>query len=212
VRIAIFGDIHGNLIALETFLKFVEKRVDSYICTGDIVNYGPWSEECVSVIRELTNLICVKGNHEDLFTLPSKAGTNELVREFTDCSVQGFTQYEWIKNLPYNQDFHGFKISHTLQERYIYKDSDVEILSPTIIGHSHQQFIRLNLDKMLINPGSIGQNREFINAVQFMIMDTSTNTFESFTLIHDVDAVVLQMKARGYSAQCVDYYLNKPRL
>ena len=66
MRYAVFGDVHGNLPALELFLKSVEKSVDGYICTGDIVNYGPWSKECVERIRTLQNLTCVSGNHEQI--------------------------------------------------------------------------------------------------------------------------------------------------
>jgi len=63
MRILVFSDIHSNLSALEAVLSAAGK-VDAYWCLGDIVGYGPDANECISVVRELPNLICVRGNHD----------------------------------------------------------------------------------------------------------------------------------------------------
>ena len=212
MKVAIFGDVHGNLIALETFLKFARPRVDLFICTGDLVNYGPWSEECVLVIKSLDNLLCVRGNHEDLFLSRDTRKMSPLVAEFTDCSIQGFSQHNWISLLPLDEQFDEFTISHTLESRYIYVNTDIQITSSKIIGHSHQQFVRRQNSCLLINPGSVGQNREFIDLVQFAIYDSDTFTFQFFSLPHDIDSVIYEMKARKYSERCVDYYKSKARI
>ena len=52
MKIGIFSDIHGNLIALEKVLKD-EKDLEEYIILGDVVNYGPWSNECVQILETL---------------------------------------------------------------------------------------------------------------------------------------------------------------
>jgi putative phosphoesterase len=212
MKVAIFGDIHGNLIALETFLNFTRTRVDAYVCTGDIVNYGPWSEECVLILKSLENLLCVKGNHEEIFTSGIDIGINPLVREFTDSAMRGFTQHEWIAQLPLEEQHDEFTVSHTLENRYIYVNTDVSFSSSRIIGHSHQQFIRQQLASLLVNPGSLGQNREFIDLVQFIILDSETKSFQPFSLLHDIDSVISEMKARNFSVRCLDYYQSKPRL
>ena len=66
MKIVVFGDVHGNLPALELMVDDA-KKVDQYICLGDVVNYGPWSNECVQFIAEMENCIKIKGNHEDYF-------------------------------------------------------------------------------------------------------------------------------------------------
>ena len=48
------SDIHGNLPALELALKNIDKE-STIIFLGDIVNYGPWSEECVQLIDTIDN-------------------------------------------------------------------------------------------------------------------------------------------------------------
>lgn len=212
MKVAVFGDVHGNLIALEQFLKFVSNRVDGYVCTGDIVNYGPWSEECVQLVKELPNLICVKGNHEDLFENDDQSLYNELVQEFTITSRQFFSEYVWISSLPYELDFDCYRVAHTLEDRYIYRDTKVHLDRDTIIGHSHQQFIRFFSSKSLLNPGSVGQNREFIDLSQFLVLDLDTRTIEPITLQYNVDLVIQEMKAKKYSSRCIEYYSSKRRL
>jgi len=61
----IFSDIHSNLEALVVILNFLEgKKVDKYICCGDIVGYGPNPNECMELIRRLDKLHIVAGNHD----------------------------------------------------------------------------------------------------------------------------------------------------
>ena len=63
MRILVFSDIHSNLTALEAVLSIVGK-MDAYWCLGDLVGYGPDPNECIERVRELPNLICVRGNHD----------------------------------------------------------------------------------------------------------------------------------------------------
>ena len=61
----VFSDIHSNLEALNIVLDYFKNcNVQSYICCGDIVGYGPYPNECVEKIRTLENLIIVMGNHD----------------------------------------------------------------------------------------------------------------------------------------------------
>ena len=65
MRYAIFGDIHGNLDALNTVLENIEKeKPDGYICVGDIVGYGANPNECIERVRALNNCHIVAGNHD----------------------------------------------------------------------------------------------------------------------------------------------------
>src|SRR6266568_7168235 len=68
--VAVFGDVHANLPALETFLGQVEGHVDAYLCLGDVVNYGPWNDECLERITALPEVTLLEGNHERLFLDP----------------------------------------------------------------------------------------------------------------------------------------------
>ncbi|MDK2982109.1 MAG: hypothetical protein PWQ55_2456 [Chloroflexota bacterium] len=63
MRILVFSDIHSNLTALEAVLA-AAGNVDAYWCLGDLVGYGPDANECIAVVRDLPNLVCVRGNHD----------------------------------------------------------------------------------------------------------------------------------------------------
>jgi predicted phosphodiesterase len=87
VRLAVFGDVHGNLPALEAVLDDVRRQgAEALLCTGDLVNYGP---EPVAVLdRVLAECAaCVAGNHDRLLArwngepLPPRPGRDMAVEE-----------------------------------------------------------------------------------------------------------------------------------
>jgi len=62
-KMAVIGDVHGNLPALDSVLADVEKQeVEGIYCIGDIVGYYPWVNECIERVREIP---CVRGNHDE---------------------------------------------------------------------------------------------------------------------------------------------------
>jgi diadenosine tetraphosphatase ApaH/serine/threonine PP2A family protein phosphatase len=68
MRYAIFTDIHANLEALEAVLGRIdelakEKPIDQIWFLGDLVGYGPNPNECISKLRERTDVI-IAGNHD----------------------------------------------------------------------------------------------------------------------------------------------------
>jgi predicted phosphodiesterase len=64
MRIAVISDIHSNLEAFRQVLADIDKsRVDSVVCLGDNIGYGPDPEAVVNLIRK-QDIPCVMGNHE----------------------------------------------------------------------------------------------------------------------------------------------------
>ena len=63
MRTLIISDVHSNLTALKTVLEDA-KPFDRVWCLGDVVGYGPDPNECISRVRDLPLLKCVKGNHD----------------------------------------------------------------------------------------------------------------------------------------------------
>jgi predicted phosphodiesterase len=68
MKYLIFGDIHGNLMALDAVLAAAQARsVEAYLFVGDLVGYGPQPIECIErlmKLRETTGFAWVAGNHE----------------------------------------------------------------------------------------------------------------------------------------------------
>ncbi len=68
MRYAIFTDVHANLEALEAVLAKIdelaqERPIDQIWYLGDLVGYGPDPNECISLVRERTDVI-IAGNHD----------------------------------------------------------------------------------------------------------------------------------------------------
>lgn len=63
MRVLVITDIHSNLTALETVIKDAGKA-DAVWCLGDVVGYGPYPNECITLLLEQPNLICLLGNHD----------------------------------------------------------------------------------------------------------------------------------------------------
>src|SRR2546421_6440762 len=68
MRCAIFTDIHANLEALEAVLAKIDelalqKSIDQIWFLGDLVGYGPNPNECITLLRQRTDVI-IAGNHD----------------------------------------------------------------------------------------------------------------------------------------------------
>ncbi len=84
MRLAILADIHGNIPALEAFLKEIEKEgVDGFVVAGDMV-VGPNSVEVLNCLRSLGARM-IRGNNE-----------NYLLRFFSgEAPDWWYTAHQW---------------------------------------------------------------------------------------------------------------------
>ncbi|MFW9854755.1 MAG: metallophosphoesterase family protein [Candidatus Thorarchaeota archaeon] len=66
--LAVFSDIHSNIVALDTVLEDIESQfseVTEYLCPGDLVGYGPNPREVLQRVFKEEKLIAIsKGNHD----------------------------------------------------------------------------------------------------------------------------------------------------
>lgn len=211
MKLAVISDIHGNLPAFKKALEFISnlKKIDKYIFLGDIVGYGPWSNECVEIVKSIKNCIKIKGNHEEYFIKGECDKKNVLAQNFFDYSFKNFNQIDEIKKYKESYSLQGINFSHTIENKYIYKDSKVSLKENLVIGHSHHQFKIENNNFCLINPGSIGQNRNDIKKIEFAILDTNSLQADFYSKEYDYQLIINEMKAKKYPDICVSYYLRK---
>ena len=68
MRFIVFGDVHANVLALDTVLEAGRERGgEAYLFVGDLVGYGPDPIECIERLlpfAEQGSLAWVAGNHE----------------------------------------------------------------------------------------------------------------------------------------------------
>jgi serine/threonine protein phosphatase 1 len=78
----LIGDIHGQLSKLEKLISVIKKNIetnDLIIFLGDYLDRGPKSFEVVEFLLKLkteNNIICLMGNHEDMFLRYVSIGDN----------------------------------------------------------------------------------------------------------------------------------------
>jgi putative phosphoesterase len=211
MKVVVFSDVHGNLPALDKILSDAGSA-DAYVCLGDNVNYGPWSEECVRRVDKLNNVTCIMGNHEESFIEGDYLGTH-LVPKLSFSSIYPkFRSFDTIKNYLPDYFLGKWRFVHTLEGRSIYPDTELNLQENVFIGHSHHQFQRKINGYTLINVGSVGQNRKYINIASYGILDTDTNAVQFCNVAYDVQSVIDEMRRQNFPAACLAYYENKQRL
>ena len=114
-KIAVLGDIHANLDALETVLADARAQgATDYICVGDVVGYNACPNECCDRIRAL-GCVTVQGNHDHYCAF------DESLDDFTPlaATVVDWTRRqlstenrEWLRSLPYQKVEKGITIVH----------------------------------------------------------------------------------------------------
>ncbi|MCD0486901.1 metallophosphoesterase [Pedobacter sp. MC2016-14] len=211
MKLLIYSDVHGNLPAFEKMLE-MEPDCEMHICLGDLVNYGPWSDECIDLASSLRNPVLIMGNHEEAFIDGFYPGSNPLVQTFFQQNISGFHRREQIKTFVSAYQLDKFLCTHTIMDKYIYPDTDVVLDNNYIIGHSHHQFKYINSDFELYNAGSVGQNRKYINVINYLTYDTETNDLKMKRQLYNVALLINEMKAKKFPEICLDYYLQKERL
>jgi len=64
MRYGLLADVHANLPALLGVLRTLRQRdVETYVCAGDVIGYGPHPAECVAAVEALRPA-WILGNHE----------------------------------------------------------------------------------------------------------------------------------------------------
>jgi len=120
-KIAILGDIHSNLDALETVLADCRAEgVEEYLCTGDVVGYNACPHECMEIVR---NLECpvVMGNH-DFYVCSEGLNLDDFnphaafVVKWTRDQL-GDDEIQWLKNLPFTMTAKGIALVHSTMDR-----------------------------------------------------------------------------------------------
>lgn len=214
-KIAIISDIHGNLPALEAVLRDIDANgITQIYCLGDLVGYYCFFNEVVEIVKQ-RNIQCLLGNHD--FALIHTHGVIERSRTCTHIlqwqlehaapatldflnSLQPSCEFEFSgkkirlvhAGLADPVDEYVFDVS----DDYL-KDNDftADIL---ISGHTHlMAYKKFYSGKMWINPGAVGQPRDFNNKASYAILDQNLEV--SFRRVaYDYETTIAAMRANGF--------------
>ncbi len=208
MKVLILSDVHGNLPSLEDVLKY-EKSVDLIISLGDVVNYGPWSNECVDLLDTLNDKVLISGNHEVAFLSGIYPGDNIIAKTFFEQCYPAFDRKEKIGKYIENFSFGNSDFTHTLNDTYIFPDTEIEISKNTFIGHSHRMFNKTIENYRLVNVGSVGQNRVNIDEINYVVWDSEKDIVELIRKPYSADKLINEMQIKKYPDICIEYILSK---
>lgn len=175
MKIGIISDIHGNIYALMRVLEDLDdQKVDTIICLGDLVGYGPHPNEVVSMIRR-KNIICIKGNYDasvvdGAYTYIRDTAINSFSLPWTVEELRAENRY-YLDNLPTNitLEFNGKRIkfvhgSNNSINEYLLEDSDntINVMNSLeedvlVCAHTHIPSIKEYNNKLFVNDGSVGK-------------------------------------------------------
>lgn len=224
-RIAILGDIHANLPALERVLAHAgTASIDEVWNTGDSVGYGPFPNPVVEIIQSQTPpILSIQGNFD-----------REVV-EYPESPETWRQKQPAEKRLAYHHAHHaltranrsyldalpqeirlqaqGYRIlivhgSPASNEEHLYPDTPESRLRElaqmaaadvVICGHSHRAFVRRVAGVWFVNTGSVGRADDGDPRTCYGLLTFERNSFHArhYRLAYDVERVVRAVRAQG---------------
>ena len=208
MRIGLISDIHANLPALEAVLDDMP-AVDDVVCGGDVVGYNPWPKACLERVREIAS-VTVQGNHDRNVETPQRYATNRMAEAGLEHAKRELTeeQRRWLRELPrsvsFGDDQYLLVHSHPDQlGKYVYPREFPELrryideYAGIVIGHTHIQHEAEVDDRLILNPGSVGQPRDGDPRAAYAVLDTETNEADIRRAKYDIERVYDEIVAAG---------------
>lgn len=212
MRIAIISDLHGNYEALRS----LPGGYDELWVLGDLVNYGPKPGAVVDFVRTTSNVV-VRGNHDHSigFDVDPQCAVRyekmaDLTRRYTSAVVTK-EQRKFLKQLPLNLEVQRentkFYLCHAKPSDPLYgycpeqseewtKELDRVNADVLLVGHTHTPFVRKIGDKLVVNPGSLGQPKTGKSDACYAIWEDGVFRLTSYP--YAVEKTVAELKALGF--------------
>ena len=176
MRILLLADIHANWPALQA----INETFDACIVLGDLVDYGLEPTPCIQWVKNRATY-AVRGNHDhgvaQFVKVQGKNGFKYLTgvtRQVTQERISADDR-RFLGNLPVSKrvtlDGVKYLMVHATPRDPMdeYSIADVDFWSRRLVGvdaqvicvgHTHHPFTLEVGDKLVINPGSVGQPRD----------------------------------------------------
>ncbi len=177
MRILLVADVHGNWPALQAVAA---EPFDLCLCLGDLVDYGVEPAPCIAWVRERAKY-AVRGNHDhgvaQNVIINARSGFKYLTGLTREISRARLAEPDlrYLARLPVTRaatiENTRFLLAHASPrdpldeycppdlEFWVRRLQNVEA-DVVCVGHTHQPYVLEVGDKLVINPGSVGQPRD----------------------------------------------------
>jgi len=194
MKILVLSDIHANWYALEAILA--KESYNALIFLGDVVDFGPNPRKCVRFLMDSSRnrFWGVRGDHDHALAYGINCGSSLNLRELSMKTREwgegliASDEVGFLRRLPFENHatldglkfhfMHGSKrdrlfrsITTDIGELEIeneFGETDTDFI---LIGHSHKPFI-IHLGRVtVLNPGSVGQPRDFNPRASYAVIE-----------------------------------------
>ncbi|HTX57447.1 MAG TPA: metallophosphoesterase family protein [Candidatus Acidoferrales bacterium] len=212
----IIADIHANAAALAAL-----PPAHKIICAGDVVTFGAEPNICIDWLRQ-RDALCIRGEeddavaHERAHALPQRLAAAGIASRSYMRSQLTPDNLAWLANLPpeIHVAIEGCRVGvvHAYPgdyNRYLLPtDEELERITRAfpladviVTAHTHRQGIWHCRGKVVINPGSVGQNAS-PGLAAYALLDRGRISFG--TARYDVDFAVDSIRRTGLPPEIQD--------
>jgi putative phosphoesterase len=224
MKIALLGDIHANLPALETVLADAAAAgAEALWNMGDFVGYGPFPEQVVQRCRQ-EGMLAIVGNYDRKVLRypahPAKTHNSLKQTAFAWAAAQlSPTSHAYLAALPEQRRVetagweallcHGSPASIKEHLTLLTPDERLAELAqlaatPLVVcGHSHQPFARQVAGVWFINTGSVGRPDDGDPRACYALLELAPGRLavEHRRLAYDVERAVAALRQLGLPAE-----------
>ncbi len=215
MRIVIFSDVHGNVVALEAVLAEIRRRAapDALFVAGDLVQQGPRPAETLALLRSLDRARFVMGN-TDQYLIDDSHDEEEVLFTRRHLSEDDIA---FVRGLPFEQRLevapgHELLVVHANPrdlEGAITPDSPDALIRPwfagvtaevVAFGHYHMPFARQLDGRTLVDVASVGMSRDGDQRAVYAVLTWERGTWqiEHRRVPYDIQAVARDYIAVGF--------------
>jgi putative phosphoesterase len=185
-RIAIFSDLHSNIIAAAAVLEAIDaERPNAVYCLGDLVGYSARPNETINLIRE-RGIPTIMGNYDDGvgfdrddcgcgYRDPEEEARGQQSLSWTRKATTEENKAYLRTLLPeirFEAEGKRFRLVHGSPRRmneYLFEDRDPRTLARIaqgadadvlVFGHTHKPWVREIEGVLMVNDGSAGKPKD----------------------------------------------------
>lgn len=185
MKIALFSDVHANILAFEALLQDMDKqKPDAVYCLGDLVGYHVYPNEVIDEVRR-RGIVTLKGNHDekvkDIVTTaaslnePGKTHAYHLIREDNRAHLRMLPAHIKLE-FKFGSETLNLVFAHgstrsideyilvDTEEDYVLKMMEKANADLLFVGHSHKPYHRIIKTafgfKHVVNLGSVGKPKD----------------------------------------------------
>jgi predicted phosphodiesterase len=205
MRTLIIADVHANLNALTAL-----PDADVILCAGDVVTFGVEPNECIDWLAT-RRVVCIRGEEDDAvahgahYELPHHLARAGIASRSWTRSVLTPERKDWLSALPPEAEFvvdrRRIALVHAYPGDYncylLPTEDELDRITRAfpradliVAAHTHRQGVWRHRDKIVVNPGSVGQSAQ-PGLAAYVLYDGGV-TFG--TARYDVDGVVEKIR------------------